>query len=74
MKMYSAMEKNKRRVEIYSKNQYGEYTVKFYSKGVHNKNANYFTDCLDDAESTATEFLNRHPNTAKIKAMLRGEK
>jgi hypothetical protein len=68
------MEKNKRRAEIYSKNRFGEYTVKFFIKGTRVKNADYCTDCLDDADETASAFLNTQKNLTKIKKLLEGGK
>lgn len=42
---------------VRSKNQWGDYVVQFFVGGVHNQDADYFTDDRGDAESTAEAWL-----------------
>lgn len=39
--------------KVYSKNEFGEFTVRFYENGILNSAADYFADDLDDACATA---------------------
>jgi hypothetical protein len=45
--------------KIYRDTEWNEYRVKFYQQGQHLQNADYHTDCKEDAHSTAHGQLQR---------------
>ncbi len=47
-----------RTVTVSPKNQFGEHVVKFHINGIHQKNADYYTDDTEDAHGTAKHFVN----------------
>jgi hypothetical protein len=45
--------------KIYKDQDYGEYRVKHYEGGKHNEAADYHTDDMEDAHTTASDFVNK---------------
>jgi hypothetical protein len=45
--------------KIYKDQDFGEYRVKHYEGGKHNEAADYHTDDMEDAHTTASDFVNK---------------
>ena len=46
--------------KVYRDTDWQEYRVKFYVRGQHQQDADYHTDCKEDAHSTAHGQLQRY--------------
>ena len=55
--------------KIYKDQDFGEYRVKHYEGGKHNEAADYHTDDMNDAHTTASDFVNKkHGGSAGMKS------
>lgn len=50
-------------VKTYKDTQWNEYRIKIFIDGHHQQDADYHTDCKDDALDTARAIATRYSNT-----------
>lgn len=61
MRVIHKVEDGQYKALVRSKNQWGDYVVQFFVGGVHNQDADYFTDDRGDAEGTADAWVKPAP-------------